>query len=91
MKPSDEILITRFIEDDLAGAELAAFEARLETDPELLAAVEAASEIGIDLSEAFAGGDVIGHDMLMAATSLSDIEVPNAEAFNAEILDRIAG
>ncbi len=91
MKPSDEILITRFVDGELDPSECAAFEARLESEPDLREAVEAASNLGLNLREVFAGGDVVGHDLLMAATSLANTEIPNPDAFNAQILGRIAG
>ena len=86
MNTSDEKLVTAFVDGELAGEELDAFAARLENEPDLRKAVEAAAgdfEIADEIREVFAGGDVIAHDLNL-------VEIPNAEKFNASIQDRIA-
>ena len=89
MKPSDEELVTRFIDGELEGKELADFETRLENDPELREATEGVGAIGEGIRGIFADADVVGHDIRMAATSLADVEIPNADAFTSSILDQI--
>ena len=89
MKPTDETLVTRYIDGDLKGNDLTLFENRLEREPELRDAIAGAASIGEGIRGIFADADVVGHDLRMAATSLDGIEVPNAEAFTSGILDRI--
>ena len=89
MKPTDERLVTRYIDGDLKGPELTSFENRLESESELRDAIAGAASIGDGIRGAFADADVVGHDLRMAATSLDGIEVPNAEAFTSGVLDRI--
>ena len=89
MKPSDQELVTRFVDGELKGKELAIFEQRLEIEPDLRGTIEGMTSIGEGIRGLFADADVVGHDMRMAATSLGSIEIPKADEFTAGVVGKI--